>query len=403
MNKQKIDICHRACPVCKENIDIKVLYKIKCGTPASYLPSSYNLVFCNSCSMLYADIETSHENYDRYYNELNYYGNSQELDTVESENKNLSLSLILNIIQKYTNRTEKILDMGCGNAEILRSLKAIGYNNLIGMDPSKKSVLNVLQADIYAVQKSIYDSVEKNYNKAFDLIILKSILEHLVFPKKALNNLLGYLKPKGKLFLIMPTIDDIHEFRNELSANFNIEHINYFTVYTLKKLLLDCNMRILEQHIATYPEIGAAMYMVFQKNENDQVNTCLPISSEIAMKHESIINYLNNIRDKEQKLQKIIDQLVHKKIPCVLWGAGARTRHLFETTNIQEVNILGIVDNSNVKWGTRIGRLTVTAPDRLLLCNKNITILICVNYSWVAMQISKQIQQDYSDVEIKII
>jgi 2-polyprenyl-3-methyl-5-hydroxy-6-metoxy-1,4-benzoquinol methylase len=114
--------------------------------------------------------------------------------------------LILNILKKYKNCRLNILDIGCGDGFLLKSLKKYFQFQLVGMDVSQKA--------IELAQKRVGDNIqyflgnieskEELPARKFDLIICSEVLEHLPNDKIAISNLAYLLSTQGKLVLTLP-------------------------------------------------------------------------------------------------------------------------------------------------------------------------------------------------------
>jgi len=63
----------RPCPVCGGKV-AAVLHSFSVVTPSDYcLPGQYDIVSCEQCGMVYADMAATQADYDRFYTEQNKY------------------------------------------------------------------------------------------------------------------------------------------------------------------------------------------------------------------------------------------------------------------------------------------------------------------------------------------
>jgi SAM-dependent methyltransferase len=114
---------------------------------------------------------------------------------------------LVNFLKKYTNKNDKILDVGCGIGANLDLLKSVGYNNTIGVDISQDMVSETSRKGhkVY-----IIDELEKLELKDFDVILFAHVLEHIAYPD-IINVMEGYFnmcKPDAQIIIVMPTLYD---------------------------------------------------------------------------------------------------------------------------------------------------------------------------------------------------
>lgn len=125
-----------------------------------------------------------------------------------------------------------VLEVGCGNGELLSYLKLVGYQNAVGIDTSAEQI-NIAKENVpnaYYVENSI-DFLE-NRTEEYDLIVAIDVLEHLskkdaiTFVKK-INSA---LRLGGKIILTTPNANSI------FAARYIFGDITHETAYTENSL-----------------------------------------------------------------------------------------------------------------------------------------------------------------------
>jgi len=96
-----------------------------------------------------------------------------------------------------------IADVGCGPGLLLQIIaEKSNPNSLTGFDFSTEAIKvankkcpfgNFHQFDIYST-----------HNESFDLVLCTETLEHLLYPEKAMQNLISMISPMGQLILCVP-------------------------------------------------------------------------------------------------------------------------------------------------------------------------------------------------------
>lgn len=96
-------------------------------------------------------------------------------------------------------RSDAILDVGCGAGSLLDTLALIGFKNLLGIDP-------FIQGDLQTTNGvSIIKSTLDNVQGSFDAIMLHHSLEHVPDPIGTVAKARKILRPDGVCLLRLPT------------------------------------------------------------------------------------------------------------------------------------------------------------------------------------------------------
>jgi len=113
-----------------------------------------------------------------------------------------SLNLYRNIIDSYTTSKTKILDVGCGHGDFLKSVHDKTIHSY-GLDPDKDALVKntfIKNKKVGVVEKLPFES---NF---FDLVVSAWVLEHLPDPQKAFQEIFRVLKPGGKVVFLTPNV-----------------------------------------------------------------------------------------------------------------------------------------------------------------------------------------------------
>lgn len=374
---------HRKCPICSNERDGRGLRKIDMKIPKEYrLPDSYNVVLCENCGFLYADTSASMEDYDWYYTHCNFYGDDSK------SNSSFRFDLTKNLLDKYVQQESVVLEIGAGNGHFSMALKNHGYKHVTGTDPSERSVERLRASGIDSHVFNIYSVVPPEEYEKYDCIFLFEVLEHLLDPRKGIENAVKMLNANGIFIISVPDYSQISTDTSSIPNYFNLEHINYFSEISLDYLMALHGLRRIDQKRA-----GICLVHVYKKTGEVQI-----------LRHDTITApavcaYFQQKGKREEYIFNIIEQLKKEERKIVIWGTGSYVMSLFATTNLMQCQIMGFVDNNKIKQGRKIYDYMIHPPEYLK--DKQYTVLICSMLN--GEQIKQQIDQMDTENEVLVL
>lgn len=127
---------------------------------------------------------------------------------------------IYEIIKNKPEQNLKILDIGCGNCQMLNKLKELGHQ-VYGLDLSPIRVLKN-RKKLRNIEFGYAEEIPFQDN-FFDIVIAQEVLEHVFDLKKALGEIKRVLKNKGETYIQVP-------YKNYVESN---NHLRLFSRETL--------------------------------------------------------------------------------------------------------------------------------------------------------------------------
>jgi len=368
---------NRICPICTSGLG-EILYTQNFIVPDEFpLAIGKNgtitqyIVACDNCGFVFADVELFQKDYNKYYSK--YCQNTTVGDQTDID------SYLINVIGLICNsdKSKRIIDIGCGSGSLLVDLKSKGFTELYGID-ALPTVPNLLkQSDIKYKTISI---TEKNVNLAesalFDIVCLISVLEHVYDLDTALSNISKMLKENAYVIILLPDAVYYHkEITNPIHV-INLEHINHFSKTSLDNLM--------KQH-GFLSHISDECVMNTQRTSSTQI-VCVYKNCAIAT-DEKKFNFepetaksVSLLVEKWKKIQtnREIERIVSSREEVVVYGAGNYTYSMLADTILKNCNIIAFVDGNSNKQGMRLMGLPVYSPTFLL--NFRGTVIVSVAY-----------------------
>lgn len=379
----------RLCPICNyDKIDYLLSVKLGMSPEMQSLtnyPDSYDVVHCQNCGMIYADISVTNCDVDKYYQVCNMYSN---ISCVKKAVYNISYKPSVKKLLVIP-KNAHIIDVGCGNGTLLSLLKDNGYNNLFGLDPSVDSISYLREKyGLNGIVGSVYD-IAPELHECYDVVIFSGVLEHVLYPDECIKNLKKLLKPDGLLFLFMPNAEGFGQYICDLPNYFNFEHINYFTSKTLDTL---CN----QNHLVRVSPDSWLRELSFTEPKEMTLSAVYKVDNHIDIKEytcdmlgkDSVLEFIRKTESKKSKLKLKVENIIQNHKSCIIWGSGSFAGTLLGQYPELRDKVKWIVDNNSKRWEQIFWDKEIKSPQSLYSL-QDIPILICVmlNNSEVINQI----------------
>lgn len=252
--------------------------------------------------------------------------------------------------------------IGCSDGYTLSKIKDLGVPYVSGVDPSNSS--NIVARKLYDIETHIGVFEEFVSNQQFDLIVITHLLEHIYNPNEILQKCYAMLNNDGYILLEVPLFENHHKLPNGI---FTLEHMNYFTEFSLKKLFSKFNFELLATEKTYHNIIYPVITMIFQKTKKS-------IEYNLDFEDE-FIRYCNRDKNLWDSIKQKIKLSTIEFEKVYIWGAGIHTTQLLANTKIENfLTIEGVIDSSITKHNKKLGKYTIKNPEKDIL--ENYTIII---------------------------
>lgn len=353
----------RPCPVCNGR-ERAVLYQQQFAALSSQsLLDGYTVVACNGCGFCFADYIPVQDAFDQYYASMSKYENPSESGR-ESDYDRRRFETIADVIERLIpDRSARIVEFGCATGGLLARLKRIGFSSLRGIDPSPAS--SEIAARLHGISVStgnLFDLPREE--AAADMLLLIGVLEHIRDLDVALIRLQQLLAPRGQVFLTVP---DASQYVNGCDApfqEFSVEHINFFGPQSVVNLLSRGNFSLvaLEQSMLEVAPhtITPVVHALFKRDPDRELQWTKDEETAPAL-----CRYIERSRSEDEGIRVKIAAIAATGLPLIVWGTGAHTLRLMQSSALGSANIVAFVDSNPHYQGKLLNNAPIIAPEQL--------------------------------------
>jgi len=248
------------------------------------IPEIPNQVFLDRDSAIRAPLRKFNlvhdKTFDYYFNES---FSGVEYDNLSYQNDQSSspvfvehLQNVLSIVASKVKPSSKVVELGCGKGAFFSFLSHLNFKSLSGFDKT-------YQGDDPRIYTRYLDSRDKPLNA--DVLIMRHVLEHIPNPISFLRDLVTINGRDCDLIIEIPSTDWI--IRNGSYWDFTYEHVNYFTLNSLKNFFPDSQIFELFDN-QYYLLIANLKSFAFRENSEYLPSTLLSDLIEKSLKDTNI-------------------------------------------------------------------------------------------------------------------
>ena len=105
------------------------------------------------------------------------------------------------IISKLIEKNTRVLDVGCGNGDLMKFLQENKTEDIRGLEISKEKVQNCLSKGLTVIEGNAESDLKQFPKSSFDYVILSQTLQAFLNPELVINEL---LKVGKKVIVTIP-------------------------------------------------------------------------------------------------------------------------------------------------------------------------------------------------------
>lgn len=306
---------------------------------------------------------------------------------------------IKNIVKKISSfpnldKNSLIVDIGCNEGQLLNELKMNTEFKLVGIEPLKSSVERLKQNKISYINSYFeFDSIKKIKEEygVPDIVVCRHVIEHISNPTEFIKNISSLMADNTVLLLEFPDFDIANKYGGFMYIM--EQHINYFTEKTIRELLAQEGIEIIESE--SYPYTGGVKCLWCKKNNDLKGQKFNPIPYE----------YYCTFRDSALENIKLLNRLLSKYYTSgkkiAAFGVGARGISLINNSQIGkflDYTIDDHLDKAGKFLPTNDRVLNIFTSDILYSANKpDVCLLLPMTDKDVEKRVIKQHKEYIND------
>ena len=322
------------CVIGHSTLRDKVFEMPVCEVELFVCPNCFHMQIENMIEEDYYDIyECNNEDTTMYYSQTD----SVYLKRIEK-------------LKKYGAEGNSFLEIGCGNGYLLNLAKQY-YEDVLGVEPSKSECEIASRRGLNVI--NTYFDKDLRIEKTYDAFASFMVFEHLEKPMEVLGKAFDILKSGGVGLINIPDGEKI--VKRGLYHQFLTEHINYYSMLSVCKLIQSSGFEVLEiDRDDQFLEFN--IYIRKPKSDID--------IGKIVKEHEkAIIDYVGDRKN------------------ILVWGAGNKSNSYSKL--MKKLPIVGIVDSDAKKTDLYVSNIDkrIELPSKAIVNKSDVIIIFASSYN----------------------
>lgn len=248
-------------------------------------------------------------------------------------------------------REKSVLEIGSSNGSLLKRLKAEGWK-VLGIEPSAPMAEAARRQDVDTVQDyfgaETLGEIRKRIGRP-GVVVLRHVLEHLERPDEIIFLIREVLGDGGLLVVEVPHVQKT--IQEKRFYDFYHEHLSYFSVTVLKRLLTLGGFRI--RRVYESPEVGGSILVFADSGEaaeqSGNVEKYLEEEKK-SLSEERIRAFSKEVSGGIARLKEMAEGAKARGKTLAGWGAGQRGCTLIARCGFQSDSLRYVIDANENYW-----------------------------------------------------
>ena len=248
MDTRTTPIVHYSkCPVCQSK-SIQLVLSAKDYTVSG---QSFDVWSCQNCEARFTQSVPDEAHIGSFYESEEYISHSNTskglVNNLYQRVRNYTLDQKQKLITSVSGKSKgSILDIGCGTGEFLGKMKSIGWEAR-GLEPSDTARKQAQENHGLHISEPI--DLFQLEEKAYDVITMWHVLEHVHQLHAYMDQIQKILKPDGKLIIAVPNYQSLDaEYYGDKWAAYDVpRHLYHFSPKSMNELLVQHSFELIQE------------------------------------------------------------------------------------------------------------------------------------------------------------
>lgn len=229
----------------------------------------------------------------------------------------------------------RILEVGCNDGSFLTALSEAGIRDCHGIEPSNDAYKLAVEKGHKVTHGFLGSDSDIEFEpNNFDIVITRQVLEHIVDLHDFMRSISHVLHDDGTLIIEIPDSRFTLEY---LDYALWEEHVNYFTLHTVRQLLREYDFEIFHHESTLFS--GKALTIFARKATIRHKKAYCPVDGDAIQKYQESFPILKS---------RVQHELLKKERPIV-YGCGARSSIFVNFMGLQSIECF--IDDQKQKQG----------------------------------------------------
>jgi len=290
---------------------------------------NFELYECLSCGFLFASdyFAPAADLYENYF-------------TLSSMKAQIHAKRVVDSIRFFSDNPDPcILEIGCNDGSFIKLLHAAGFERIDAVEPAKDAFHQALAVthniinDFFSLELAESQLVPSSY----DVVVTRQVLEHISDLHNFLQGIKLIIKPDGVLVIEIPDHEMNYHF---IDYSFWEEHINYFTLNTLRQLLASHGFSIFHYESAIFT--GKALIVYCNLNPLVKISQYMDYDTDLRRR------YIKYFPQFQSSFKSFLQDLRADHDSVYVYGAGCRSLCLIDFLDCNDF-VSAFIDDSPSK------------------------------------------------------